>query len=89
MSGRMTRFLGDSPLRVALRLLLLSLLVGILLAWLDLRPADLWDWAVDLWRWMTESLFGSLTRATDYVLLGAAIVVPVFLLSRLLKLGRN
>lgn len=89
MSGQVTRFLGDSPLRVALRLLVLSLLVGCLLAWLDLRPADLLDWVVDVGRWAWESLFGSLGRAADYVLLGAAVVVPLFLISRFLKLGRN
>ncbi len=89
MSGSVTRFLGGSPLSVALRLLIISLLVGVLLSWLDIRPLDIVDGFEDLFRWAWGSVFGSLDRAFDYVLLGAAIVVPVFLLSRLLKAGRG
>ncbi len=89
MSGRLTSFLGGSPLAVLLRLLIISLLVGVLLSWLDLRPAEILNGIVDLFEWAWVSVFGSLGRAVDYVLLGAAIVVPVFILSRLLKTRRG
>ncbi|ALN72859.1 DUF6460 domain-containing protein [Aureimonas sp. AU20] len=85
MSGRMTSFLGGSPLGVAARLLVISLLVGVVLSWLDLRPAEILDSLGNLIHWAWVSVFGSLNRAIDYVLMGAAIVVPIFLISRLMK----
>jgi hypothetical protein len=89
MSGPVTRFLGGSPLSVLLKLALLSLAVGILLSWLDLQPLDLVEWVVDLVRDAWSMVFGSLGRAAEYFVLGAVIVVPIFLISRLMKTGRG
>jgi len=89
MSGRVSSFLGGSPLSVAVRLVVISLLVGVLLSWLDIRPIELLDGAVNLVRWAWFSIFGSLNRALDYFILGAVIVVPIFFLSRLLKSSRG
>ena len=89
MAGRIDSFLGGSPIGVAIRLIVLSLLVGVLLSWLDWSPQDVYDWFADLFRWAWYNLFGSFRRATDYILLGAAIVIPLFILSRLLKVGRT
>jgi len=89
MSDRVTRFLGGSPIAVAIRLVLLSIVVGLILSWLSWDPRDVIDWFVRLVDWVWVSLFGSLERAVYYFILGAAIVVPVFLISRLLKLGRS
>ena len=75
----LSRFLGGSPVAVLVKLALVSLLVGWLLHWLDWSPADVWFWARDL----AASLWFSLGSLADYVLLGAAIVVPVFLVLRL------
>lgn len=85
MSGRMTSFLGGSPLSVLVRLLVISLLVGVVLSWLDLRPTELFNHLVYLLESAWLSVFGSLNRTIDYVLMGAAIVVPIFLISRFLK----
>ncbi|WP_062231428.1 DUF6460 domain-containing protein [Aureimonas sp. N4] len=85
MSGRMTSFLGGSPLSVAVRLLVISLLVGVVLSWLDLRPTELFNHLVYLVESAWLSVFGSLNRTIDYVLMGAAIVVPIFLISRFIK----
>lgn len=89
MSGGVTRFLGGSPLSVLLKLVLLSLAVGILLSWLNLHPLELVEWIVDLFRDAWVLVFGSLGRAAEYFLLGAVIVVPIFLISRLMKSGRR
>ncbi|KTQ97761.1 hypothetical protein NS226_03720 [Aureimonas ureilytica] len=85
MSGRMTSFLGGSPLSVLVRLLVISLLVGVVLSWLDLRPTELFNHLVYLLESAWLSVFGSLNRTIDYVLMGAAIVVPIFLISRFIK----
>ncbi|SJZ68400.1 DUF6460 domain-containing protein [Consotaella salsifontis] len=85
MAGRVHQFLGGSPLSVLIRLVLISLLVGVLLSWLSWTPNDIIRWIVDFFDWAWSSLFGSFNRAVDYFLLGAAIVIPIFLISRLLK----
>lgn len=85
MSGQVTRFLGGSPLAVLVRLLIISFLVGIVLSWLDLHPLELVDWLVETIRYTWGSIFGSLDRALEYLILGAIVVVPLFLLSRLVK----
>ena len=77
----LNRFLGGSPLAVAIRLTILSFIVGLAMVWLDLRPRDVFAWFADglhaLWQMGAESL--------EYLALGAAVVVPVFLLVRLLN----
>ncbi|MCE7027265.1 DUF6460 domain-containing protein [Jiella avicenniae] len=89
MSERINRFLGGSPIGVAVRLILISILVGFILSWLNWNPRDIIDWGVRTVDWVWRSLFGSAERAVYYFLLGAAIVVPVFIISRLLKVGRR
>ena len=87
MSGRLTRFLGDTPLRVLVRLVLLSFLVGLVLSTLNIHPLQIYDWI----EWIALSVydmgFGFFADALDYFLIGALIVVPLFLLMRLFRLG--
>lgn len=85
MAGRLTRFLGDSPLRVVLRLLVLSFVVGLVLATLDIHPYELWAWAERLISRVYHMGFEALERAAGYLVLGALIVVPLFLIVRLVK----
>ncbi len=85
----MYRFLGGSPLAVAFRLILLSVLVGIVLAaigfdpWNILRSIQLlfhriWDLGFDAVNWLWR-----------YFLLGAVVVIPVWLLTRLFGAPRG
>ena len=89
MSERVNNFLGGSPLSVAIRLVLLSIAVGLLLSWFSFSPWDIVDWFVDMFDWLWRNVFGSLDRAFDYFLLGAAIVIPLFIISRLFNMGRR
>jgi len=79
----LSRFLGGSPLAVAFRLIMLSILVGVVLAAIGFDPWNilhsiqtlfrrLWDRGVDAVNWLWR-----------YFLLGAVIVIPIWLLSRL------
>ncbi|MET0597044.1 MAG: DUF6460 domain-containing protein [Mesorhizobium sp.] len=87
MSG-LTRFLGDSPLRVLLKLVIISFLVGIVMSAFGWSPFDvvygIRDFVLDLWRMG----FRAIDRFVGYFLLGAAIVVPAFLVLRLLNLRK-
>lgn len=87
--GRVERFLGGSPLRVGINLVLMSIAVGLLLSWFAISPYEIIDWVVDTARSLVDGLFGSVDNVIRYFLLGAAIVVPVFFISRLLKSGRR
>jgi hypothetical protein len=82
----LNRFLGDSLWRVAVKLLIASLLLGIVLATLGLSPRTIYsrliNW-VDQLFWLG---FDTVLRFADYIVLGAAIVVPVFIVMRLLKM---
>ncbi len=87
MSGLM-RFLGDSPVRVLLKLIVVSFLVGIVMSAFGLSPYDVLygirDFFVEIWR----SGFRAIERFIGYFLLGAAIVVPAFLVLRVLSYRR-
>ncbi len=83
------RFFGGPPLAVIGRLVLLSILVGVILAALGLDPWNiiesvqrlllrLWDMGFDAVRWLWR-----------YFLLGAVIVVPIWFLTRLAKAPRG
>jgi len=85
----LSRFLGGSPLTVAFRLVLLSILVGVVLAAIGFDPWNIvnsirililriWDLGFDAINWMWR-----------YFLLGAVIVIPIWLLSRIFGAPRR
>lgn len=84
----LNRFLGDSPLRVLLKLVVASFLVGVVMSYMGWSPFDVLyairDGIVSLW----ETGFDALYRFWAYFLLGAAIVIPAFLVLRLLSWRR-
>jgi hypothetical protein len=79
----LTRFLGDSPLRVFLKLVVVSFLVGIVMSFFGWSPYDVFyqirDSILQLW----NMGFRAIDRFVGYFILGAAIVIPAFLLLRL------
>jgi hypothetical protein len=81
----MTRFLGDTPLRVFIRLLVLSFIVGLVLATLDIHPFEIFSWLERVLRGIWEMGFEAIERGFGYLVLGALIVVPAFLVMRILK----
>jgi len=81
----LTKFLGDTPLRVFLKLLVVSFLVGVVLSAVGWSPLELLEWARDSVLRVWNMGFATIDRFVGYLLLGAAIVVPVFVLLRLLS----
>ena len=79
----LTNFLGDSPLRVLLKLLVVSFIVGLVMNAFGWSPMDVYygvqRFFLDIWN-MGFRAFG---RFAGYVVLGAAIVIPAFILIRL------
>ena len=87
MSG-LTRFLGDSPLRIFLKLLVVSFLVGIVMSTFGWSPLDIYYWVEDTILSFWNLGFAAIDRFVGYLLLGAAIVVPAFLILRLFSYRR-
>jgi hypothetical protein len=84
-----SRFFGGPPLSVIFRLVLLSILIGVILEVLGLDPWNIfqslrtlleriWDMGFDAVRWLWR-----------YLLLGAAIVVPIWLIMRLMRAAKG
>ncbi|HEX2216317.1 MAG TPA: DUF6460 domain-containing protein [Xanthobacteraceae bacterium] len=82
------RFFGGSPLWVAIRLALLSILVGVVLAALGLDPWNILHSLERLVRGIWEMGWDAVSWLWRYFLLGAVIVVPLWLIARLVKMQR-
>lgn len=75
--------------RTVLYVLLASLVVGMVMAWFEVQPGD-------ILRWITGNVDDVLNNAQawigwaiKYVLLGAVIVVPIWLLTYLVQFLRR
>lgn len=85
----MERFFGGNPAMVIVRLVILSLIVGVLLAVLGLDPRDIVNSMRRLILGIYDMGFEAVERVLRYMLLGAVVVVPIWLVARLFKLGRG
>ena len=79
----MRRFIGGSPLMVAFRLILLSILVGVVLAAIGFDPWNIVNSIRLLFQRIWDLGFDAINGLWRYFLLGAVIVIPIWLLSRL------
>jgi hypothetical protein len=89
LASRLNQFLGGSPLAVIAKLALLSILIGVVLSAIGLDPRDIiasierlirtvWNMGFDAVRWLWQ-----------YFLLGAVIVIPIWLILRLVRAPRG
>jgi len=80
-----TRWMGGSPLAVLGRLILICVLVGVVLSALGLDPWNIW---VSLQR-LIESVwnmgFDAVRWLWGYFLLGAVIVIPIWIIMRIVN----
>jgi hypothetical protein len=88
-NGAMGKFLGGPPLSVAVRLLLLCVLVGFILSAMGFDPWNIWRSLQDLVRAIWNMGFEAIWWMWRYFLLGAVIVIPIWLIVRLAKGGRT
>ena len=83
------RFLGGSPMSVAFRLIMLSILVGVVLAAIGFDPWNILRSIELLFRRIWDLGFDAVNWLWRYFLLGAVIVVPIWLLTRVAKVPRG
>ena len=81
----MERFFGGNPLAVALRLIIISIITGIALKAAGYDPRDLLESIPRLFQALYDLGFGWIETVIQYFALGAVIVIPVWLVLRLLK----
>ena len=82
------RFFGDSVSGTIIRLVLISIVVGIVFSALGITPFNIVERLEQLVRRITDLGFDTVRWAFNYFLLGAIIVFPVWFVVRLLK-GRR
>ncbi|MGT2487555.1 DUF6460 domain-containing protein [Methylobacterium oryzae CBMB20] len=82
------RFLGGSPAGVFLRLLFLSVLVGAFMSMLGLTPGRLFWHVYDSARALVEVGLASLHDFGGWIVAGAIVVVPLWLIARLFAVSR-
>src|SRR5262245_5522749 len=87
--SHLNRFLGGSPLEVAFKLVLLSILVGVVLKVIGLDPLNILRSLEDLLRAIWEMGFDAVLWLWRYFLLGAVVVVPVWFVLRLVRAPRG
>ena len=84
----LARWLGGPPLLVLAKLIFISLVVGAIMAGLGLTPRRLVYEVVDVF----QSLFGvgldAIRNVSHYILMGAVIVLPIWLVARLVNARR-
>jgi hypothetical protein len=88
MSERTNRFLGDTPGRVLLKLIVVSLVVGVVMSAFNWSPMDIVYGIENFIRRIWNLGFGAIESFASYLVLGAAVVIPCFIILRLLNYRR-
>ena len=84
-NGTVDRFFGGSPLWVVVRLILLSIVIGVLLSALGLDPWNILQSVERLIRRMLDLGWDAVAWLWRYFLLGAVLVIPIWLIVRLFR----
>jgi Family of unknown function (DUF6460) len=85
----LARLLGGSPIAVALRLFVVSFIVGVILVMWGIEPGDVIDGVVTLFRRLVDFALTDFHQFGRVLLTGAIVVVPIWLLLRLLDARRS
>jgi hypothetical protein len=88
MNSNLQRFLGGPPGAVLVKLIFLSLLVGAFMAFLGITPGGLFERLGRMVRGVLDLGFGSIREVLGWLIGGAMIVLPLWLLTRLFARAR-
>jgi Family of unknown function (DUF6460) len=83
------RFLGGDPLSVFFRLVLLSILIGVVLSAFGLDPLNILESVRTLVVRVWDMGFDAIAWVWRYFLLGAVIVIPIWLIMRFVHAPRR
>jgi hypothetical protein len=80
---------GGNPLGVVLRLALISIVVGIVMKALGIDLRNFFQRINELLRNIYDLGFGAIEWVFEYMLLGALVVVPIWLIARIVGAARS
>ena len=80
---------GDGPLAIILRLAVISLIVGIILSAMGINPANLFSQLNVLAKHIYDMGFGAIEWGLRYIIIGAMVVVPLWLVAQVLTRWRK
>jgi hypothetical protein len=81
-------FSRENPVGGIVRLVLLCLLVGLVLSFFDITPQHIVTDTLRTLREIYDLVFGAVHWAVPYILLGAVVVVPVAVISLMMRRRR-
>ena len=85
--NQLERLFGGSPFWVVVRLVLLSVVIGVLLSVLGFDPWNIW-WSLErLVRRIINLGWDAIDSVWRYFILGAVLVFPIWLIVRLTRAG--
>lgn len=79
----MDRFFGGPILPTIFKLAIASIAVGVVLAVFGIKPIDLWRDFLDTVAAIWAMGFDAIDWSVQYLLLGAVVVIPIFIAVRL------
>ena len=85
MANPLQRLFGNNPRETLVRLIFLSILVGALMAIFRVTPIELFDIISDTINRLLADHFRLIRDILRYFLYGAMIVVPIWLILRLIN----
>jgi hypothetical protein len=88
-TDNLSRFLGGTPMSVAVRLILLSILVGVVLSAVGFDPWNIIESVRRLFLSIWNLGFDAINWVWRYFLLGAVIVVPIWLITRIMSSSKR
>lgn len=88
MNGSLTRFLGDTPLRVTVKLVVVSFIVGLAMHTFGWTPFDVYYGVREFFMHLWNMGFRAVDRFVGFFVIGAVVVVPAFLIVRVLSYRR-
>jgi Family of unknown function (DUF6460) len=89
MAVNVSGFLGDTPGRLIVKLIVVSLIVGVAMSAFGLSPWDIFSGIREFVMRLWNMGFSALGKFADYLLLGACVVIPAFILIRILSYRRG
>lgn len=80
---------GGNPFAVIFRLALISIVVGVVMKALGIDLKNFFQRINELLRNLYDLGFGAIEWVIEYMLLGALVVVPIWLIARLVGAARS
>jgi len=83
------RLFGGNPMAVIIRLIIISVIVGVVLSALNIRPDEILYHIRRLIQRISDLGFGAIETVFGYFLIGAVVVIPIWLIVRLFGMFSN